>query len=260
MKQSRSANELPPRWGAFLAELKSYVDEMRPKINEIYDYKFFTPDDFAWDGGTQAQKNVALRKHYNLKWLAASKQGCLASKEAIARQYIVDFGGIRKNSDGRISHYAKASDEELADGKLAGVASWSKLLSIRDPAVYAIYDARVAFSLNAIQAQRLGHVSVWWPLLSTQNATLKRVQRLFVNIKPGSEHRIKSRVAYRCYMEALTHAVGSGIPDDGEMILFAMAPKLAQDWEVANTPAKPNDQRSCSLLDEHRDRAGAMMR
>jgi hypothetical protein len=238
MKHSPSTNELPPGWGIFLAVLKSYVDDMRPKIDEIYDYKFFTPDDFAWVGGTQAQKNVALRKHYNLKWLAASERGCLASKEAIARQYIVDFGGIRKNSGEKISHYANAPDEELADGKLAGVASWSKVLSIRNPAAYAIYDARVAFSLNALQVQRLGHVGVWFPLLSTQNATLKRVQRPFANIKPKLEHRIKSRVAYRCYMEALIHAVGNGLPDDGEMILFAVAPKLARDWESANTPAK----------------------
>lgn len=238
MKHSSSTNDLPVGWGSFLAALKSYVDDMKPKIDEIYDYQFFTPDDFAWDGGTQAQKNVALRKHYNLKWLAANERECFASKEAIARQYIVDFGGIRKNSDEKISYYAQASDEDLAYGKLAGVASWSKVLSIRDPAAYAIYDARVAFSLNALQVQRLGHIGVWFPLLSTQNATLKRVQRPFANIKPKSEHRIKSQFAYRSYMEALTHAVGNGVPDEGEMILFAVAPKLARDWESANTPAK----------------------
>lgn len=238
MRPSTLTNDLPRGWTDFLAALKSYVDEMRPKIDEIYDYQFFTPDDFKWEGGTQAQKNVALRKHYNLKWVAASERGCLSSKEAIARQYIVDFGGIRKNSDEKISHYAKASDKELADGKLAGVASWSKVLSIRDPAAYAIYDARVAFSLNALQVQRLGRVGVWFPLLSTQNATLKRVQQPFANIKPKAEHRIKSQFAYRRYMEALTHAVGNGLPDDGEMILFAVAPKLARDWESANTPAQ----------------------
>ncbi|WAC22931.1 hypothetical protein [Blastomonas sp. SL216] len=238
MKHSSSTNELPLEWGSFLAALKSYIDDMKPKIDEIYDYPFFTPDDFAWERGTQAQKNVALRKHYNLKWLAASEQDCLASKEAITRQYIVNFGGIRKNSDERISRYAQASDEELAHGKLAGVASWSKVLSIRDPAAYAIYDARVAFSLNALQLQRLGHVGVWFPLLPTQNATLKRVQRPFANIKPKLEHRIKSKFAYRRYMEALSHAVGNGAPDDGEMILFAVAPKLARDWASANIPAK----------------------
>ena len=62
----------------------------------------------------------------------------------IATWYVSVWGGIRANKIGTIERYVRLSEEQLAASDLQGVATWSKILTVRNPNYYPIYDARVA--------------------------------------------------------------------------------------------------------------------
>jgi len=47
--------------------------------------------------------------------------------------------------------YINQADAERPSTPFSGIASYSKIFSIKDPDRYAIFDARVSASLNAIQ-------------------------------------------------------------------------------------------------------------
>jgi hypothetical protein len=56
-----------------------------------------------------------------------------------------------------VAQYAQQSPEKLiAQRIVCAIASWSAIESIHDPDKYAIYDSRVAFTLNSVQLLDLG--------------------------------------------------------------------------------------------------------
>uniref|UniRef100_A0A2A4YSJ0 Uncharacterized protein n=1 Tax=OCS116 cluster bacterium TaxID=2030921 RepID=A0A2A4YSJ0_9PROT len=91
--------------------------------------------------------NVELKKFLNRKWHNAQAQ----DQFDVATIIIKDWGGIRGNKDETIRKYICAINGNNPETPIKGVASYSKLFSIVDLENYAIYDARVAVALNAIQ-------------------------------------------------------------------------------------------------------------
>lgn len=96
------------------------------------------------EDGTNYEKNIALKKHSQQIWAEGDKQ-------AIASWVVSDWGGIRTNKASTLEHYVDEIERGNIPSNLKGVASYSKILSFMDPHRFAIYDARVAISLNAIQ-------------------------------------------------------------------------------------------------------------
>lgn len=118
--------------------------------------------------GNAPQKNVAYRAQLNREWVHATRTRNPVDKFGIASTYIRRWGGLVANSDNTILDYASKSNRQLIDLGTRGIASWSKLLAVRNPRKYPIYDARVAFSLNALQAIINGTIDHWFHVPSTR--------------------------------------------------------------------------------------------
>ena len=64
---------------------------------------------------------------------------------------VSDWGGVRRNSEATLQGYVNAIGGQNQVTPIKGIASYSKIFSIACPERYAIYDARVAACLNAVQ-------------------------------------------------------------------------------------------------------------
>ena len=104
----------------------------------------YLPASILLPPGTPFTQNVALKIELSRLYSSTDNQ----TKKEITRYYIADWGGIRSNRDETIQSYSRDTPESLIAKGAQGIASWSKALCIRNPACFAIYDARVAISLN----------------------------------------------------------------------------------------------------------------
>ena len=107
----------------------------------------FLPAGIVLPGGNAYAQNVALKLQLSNAYSTADDH----VKQEITDYYIAKWGGIRRNTEENIRIYALDTPASLIARGSRGIASWSKALCIRCPNEYAIYDARVALSLNCLQ-------------------------------------------------------------------------------------------------------------
>jgi hypothetical protein len=91
--------------------------------------------------------NIELKKYFNKIWSDSDYQG----KLAISKIVVGDWGGVRSNNYETLKSYVDELEKVSPQTPLKGIASYSKIFSIFDMDKYAIYDARVAACLNAVQ-------------------------------------------------------------------------------------------------------------
>jgi hypothetical protein len=116
----------------------------------------------------------------------------------------------------------------LAASDLKGVATWSKILTVRNPNYYAIYDARVAASLNAIQLISAIKEPIFFPQVPSRNSKISNFQK-WISRRFPKAIRVSRNRAYREYVSlvgAVARNSGLASPDEVEMILFANAETL----------------------------------
>ena len=101
-------------------------------------------DDISLEGSNY-EKNIQLKQ--------VSRNIFLANVDTLklAKYLVSDWGGVRSNRDKTLNKYISWINEGKYPDIIGGIASYSKLYSFYDPDMYAIYDARVAVSLNMIQ-------------------------------------------------------------------------------------------------------------
>ena len=207
------------------------------------DYKWRIPTTL-YDGstpdypGTNFKANVALKKDLSRRWAQEPK-----NRERIAKWIISDWGGIRGNKKTTIHNYYLEALKNTPQTPIKGIASFSKILAIKAPDQYAIYDARVAVSLNAIQIIAGKKNGLAFPYLSgrnniTGNWTAKPKRGFSANAeasidtltsKPNEWTRVKNDAAYVTYLGGL-HQISTELNVPVyflEMALFAQAEKLA---------------------------------
>lgn len=164
-------------------------------------------------------------------------------EKKIVRWIISDWGGIRGNKESTLEKYYIRSLQKDPETPLSGIASFSKVLSIIDPLKYAIYDARVAVSLNAIQLVFSELSGEAFPYLPGRNNITgnwsPRAPRGFsksdaASIKtlsspPYNWEKIQRDETYYRYLELLNSiSENLGIPlYELEMTLFSQAEVLA---------------------------------
>lgn len=177
--------------------------------------------------GTNYEKNINLKKTSSEIWEKGDKL-------EIANWVISDWGGIRGNRPETIQQYVADIVSGKIPTELKGVASYSKILSFLDPTSYAIYDARVAISLNAIQLlceEKYGTVFCYLP---GRNRALQLFRNLSAT-KPKALQRsgwmtVNKDSCYEFYLATLNSVRSklAGLPlYELEMCLFADAEKLA---------------------------------
>jgi len=116
-------------------------------------------------------RNVALKHALHAGWCAMP-----AHRADLERYYVVDWGGVRSNRPETLALYhGSDAQANIARGD-RGIASWSKALCVRDPHRFAIFDARVSASLNALQIIHRTRIGTprRFPLLASRNGEVVR--------------------------------------------------------------------------------------
>lgn len=211
--------------------VSAFAQENIDRLNTAYQWKIplgfplgaLEPSDF------KATDCKNLKRALNHAWL----NGDDAHKANLERWYVVVFGGVRGNNPETLSNYSTSSCDELIQLGANGIASWSKMLCVRDPLEYPIFDARVSISLNCLLHSNdlLGQGML--PILASQNRRIKRANELLQNIQPRPYYlnnfyteycSTLRRVAFQ--MSTPTRLVSVM---DLEMLLFALAEELIEN-------------------------------
>jgi hypothetical protein len=118
---------------------------------------------------TPVERNFGLKRHIADRWKCASD----IEKNRLATWIVADWGGIKANSVATIRQYVSLADEGQPDTPHKGVASYSKILAFTAPHRFAIYDARVVASLNAIQVMISSDAKMFFPYLLGRNSKIE---------------------------------------------------------------------------------------
>lgn len=203
-------------------EILEYILTNYKYLDEIYTWNFKSlPEGLSpITANNPAHKNILLRQalHNELKMCSNSRR-CM-----LIEWYIRDWGGIKSNKKATLEKYSSKNPPELITQGINGIASWSKALSIIDPAKYAIFDARVAFSLNAIQEIKKVEFPYFFPNLPSRNSKIKAINK-------SSWENSEQCKFYNNYLDILKE-VENKVKEDfamqkAEMLLFAKAEELA---------------------------------
>lgn len=189
--------------------------------------------DAGRSGGDWYARNVALKEKLHARWCAQPDR-----RADIERYYVVDWGGVRSNKPETLAAYhGSDARTNIARGD-KGIASWSKALCVRDPFEFAIFDARVSASLNALQVIHRGRIGapLRFPLLASRNgAVVQGMAHLRRHFRQHAWPRVDQGF-YDAYL-SLCKAVGERIGFPGapmpvyavEMALFAHTEELLRE-------------------------------
>lgn len=170
----------------------------------------------------QYYQNISLKKQLSKQYAEANPEG----KIILTKYYISTWGGIHGNKTDTLKCYALSCPEELRKRREKGIASWSKALVIRDPSQYAIYDARVAFSLNLLQIVYPVGKRYLYPLLTSRNTQAGKWRQLIHSQSNGWERAGDD--FYTAYLKLLSEVSGSLDYEISslEMLLFSKVDQL----------------------------------
>jgi hypothetical protein len=237
--------------------LRKYIETIEDHFDWPFDEAAATqitgkryPKNWNW-----YDKTVKLKKDLTVL-LKQSKT--TAEKFAIAKFYIVDWGGVKSNEDlkGTIKQFSSFMKIEnnrdcFKRISLKGVSTWSKYISLCSDWA-AIYDSRVAYSINAIRYIK-GDIEEFFPIPGeggqSPRLNLIDIETLFVLslMKKGILNPVKNlpskqfsadtrkqfhlpkNVTYYSYLKLLnetTQELGLTPKEfvQVEMLLFALAP------------------------------------
>ncbi len=158
---------------------------------------------------------------------------------AAIRWIVYSWGGVRgvRGKEeawvGELKNYQPSVVEEFIKEKGKDrIASWSKVLGFADSNSYAIYDARVAMSLNAI-LDDIGHTHRFYMPPPSAKDLPKYFTHMKAHIKQVFAGKRQMYYHYIEYMELLNYVVEKGLAKnvlDAEMRLFASSDTLSQKY------------------------------
>ena len=131
----------------YISAFISYFETELPKLEKSYQWKIPRINGFQKSGERGYQANVDLKKYLGELWLSSDLQG----RYSLSKVIVADWGGVKRNKESTLQSYVDEVESGNPTTPLKGIASYSKIFSIADINQYAIYDARVAVSLNAVQ-------------------------------------------------------------------------------------------------------------
>lgn len=128
--------------------LIKYFQENLEKLKSKKDYWLIPNiEGFSRSKEKSYNANVELKRYLNKQWHNAPAE----KKHHWVKVIVSDWGGVKGNNPETLNGFICEIKSENPATPLKGVASYSKIFSIVNLEKYAIYDARVAVSLNAIQ-------------------------------------------------------------------------------------------------------------
>jgi hypothetical protein len=181
-------------------------------------------------GSSCFEQNIDLKFKLNAAWENYLAQHLEDELYNLAKYYVSTWGGVHRNSHQTLTKYIQSEPSSLILAqKQKGVASWSKVLCIRSPEEYAIFDARVSFTLNSLQVLASVQPSdfIRFPILPSRNGSINRATPFL------SKYFSKNRISetdnyYRKYLSILKSSEFEGYKIcEIEMLLFTAAGTLA---------------------------------
>ena len=230
------------------AEIKEYSGEEweLPKKSESLESiigKTKTKELYAINNS--AECNVQLREALSPHLKNKDKQVRLSAIDWV----VYDWGHVRGKSEKhekwpeQLKNFeSDVINEFISANYRSRIASWSKVLGFADSSVYAIYDARVAMSLNAILDKTNYKYRFYMPPPSSP-----KLSGLFSNIKNQVAEHFNSKrpsyLGYFDYMDLLNAFVDKKlIPNvlEAEMRLFAHGMTFAKQYAAKHNLPYPD--------------------
>lgn len=242
-------------------QITIFIDEKRGSIST--DYKWPPPKDlpngFSLEGPdvfTQTcELKKALREEINANTIR---------KKELLTWWVKKWGGIKKISDDKLEKFSSLPNLDLVtwlqEREFKNISSWSKIAALMHPDSCAIYDARVAFSINTLNFLMLGGVAPIFPMPNSQNSLIKFLDietllRIAKHYDLGNRlpditmvknsiqisDVVPKEMAYKTYMDLIhkvCQSLGLNSCDIPEMVLFAHAGNLAKNLWYACAGAK----------------------
>ena len=233
--------------------LCEFFEREIPKLAESYRWNIPIINGFIPSANGNYHANVELKSHLHNQWISASHE----RKCEIAEIIVKDWGGVRANKPETLRNYVDAITKPNPETPLGGVASYSKIFSIARPDKYAIYDARVAACLNAVQLNANIKNGVCFNYVSGRNNIVGNSVRKcgFTQTTQFSKRslikagwpRLEKKETYEKYNEVLSICLRE-LPGrkryELEMTLFAEAERECQKQltAVGSPIVEPNSQ------------------
>lgn len=227
---------------ALEATLLSYATQHLPALLDDYVWKFDPAVAHAHfgvtvTGTTWYDKTRSLKRGLSQVWISRPNQ-----RTALADYAVRVWGGVKRNAPTTIGSYVQTVSLGAVPNSHKGIASWSKVAAFSDPSKHAIFDARVSFSLNAIQLLSGGGQCWWFPHLAGRNKLLVETWPVLKTHAAVQKWTlIDSTQVYSTYIALLT-SVSLSLHkdiDDVEMLLFAKAEELARAVNATNSTLGP---------------------
>jgi len=214
-------------------------------LPERYIWPFSSNTKKYLKGGEIHELTIELKKELCSQWKKAVESNNQDKLVEITKYIVQDWGGIKSNKEDKIKEYAESAKKDADKNldelsfSLSGIASYSKVLSIANPSRFAIFDARVAVSIVAIQLLsetekgiHLGFLSGRNKIVGHNNDKLGFSQKddfKKKHIRFDNWEKPKRNDVYKMYLEILRKdatELGKDI-SELEMALFTDAEKLA---------------------------------
>jgi hypothetical protein len=215
----------------FQKTLNAYLLENVNQITLNYQWNFSTknfPIPYTKKSTNHYQNSLDLREFIHKEIKSKSQ-----ISDDLQTWYVKDWGGVKTNRKSTFDEYLESTSEDLIKRGDKGIASWSKMLSVRDPSIFAIYDARVAISLNTISLLNSSESNLFFPQLSSRNKKIVAAQAVVKKVASSKMLNVDKEF-YRNYLSFLRQAVSEcGNKFDiqtAEMVLFANAEDLSMQW------------------------------
>lgn len=233
-------------------EIAKYLTPYKDHLDALYQWKF-DEEMPRVRFGISINGESWFQKTRDLKTKLVNKVASVESDDElvqIASYFIKDWGGIKRftRSKELVTQFKDVSGSPALPEELnlpyRSVSSWSKWLSLICPEWACIYDARVAYSLNAINYLSGGKYDIF-PMPAGRNTRLNMldVSTLLISskVEAGDDPQPKAlrekyfvaeSMAYKEYIELIQKTSielweEEGHMHDVEMILFSIADSYA---------------------------------
>lgn len=213
--------------------IATFVKDRIGLLAADYKWKINTaklPVAYAVGGGDAVSENLKLRNH--LHALVAAQH---PRRDEICTWYVESWGGVRGNNERTMAGYLQATDAALIAKGADGISTWSKILCLRDPRAYAIFDCRVAVALAILQSELPAADRIAFPILKGKTrSNLIRAAQMELDLAPVDAD------FYRSYNALLEDVAARSVPGGdiqiAEMVLFANAPDLCIRYLAGRSP------------------------
>lgn len=208
--------------------VRSHYYDLPTSYNWKFSLSNFPEPNFRLIGNNSYEQSKALRLY-----ISSAIQSNFALKEEYQKWYVRYWGGVRGNKNSTLDRYVVLPEVALEQLGVNGVATWSKILSLRNPEKYAIYDARVALSINSLQKMEGIKSPIFFPQLPSRNKSFVVPAQNIIKTSRFFENENLENF-YSVYLRILRNVADHGPWDiqDIEMVLFSQASTLSQIWQI----------------------------